>query len=667
MSRQHAFIRKVVYIAAIAVLLLVLPWISQPAVRTTRSTTTEEGGGQQQVVSPGGVLARMRAEHNLSQAELGEIDPAGETMKLATLGMRGVAANALWEQANYYKKTENWDQLAATLNQIIKLQPNFVTVWEFQAHNLAYNVSVEFDDYRHRYEWVKKGVDFLIRGTAYNRNEARLVEYVGWIIGQKIGRADEHRQFRRIFREDEDFHNVMTANGLNIEEARYGNVKGYDNWLMSRLWYLKAEALVARLENEGRPGLKKKNPLIFYSNAPMSLINYASAYVKEFEPGEVAQFAWNEALKRWREFGRRPIRTSLDFDVTMLGLDEARQHVKKLQDELDALAPGVRASLQKSQRDLLQREVPEMYEALVLYEKAEDPFRELTPEQVMMGQEAASAIHINHLQVAEKAPSATRAAAKRKAAELIEAAEKSRLTDSYRDVINYSYWETRCEAEATDEATIARLRLYEAQRLLEQAIFVRHRVLDENGRPIPKTDPDTGMPIVDEEGKPVFEEEDGAKEKFEAAWNYWASVFDRYPQLWGDVTAEDLVEPIRQYRSMLQQMGQKELPRDFKLMTLLDIRGGQDGLPTSKDIEATYAEEDSSSESSTPPASDKPASSEDTKTTEGDAVPSSTEEDTKTPTDDVPSEGNEANKPPSDEPAPVDERPASDEGSSVAE
>ena len=115
--------------------------------------------------------------------------------------MRGVAANILWTKANEYKRTENWEALVATVNQMAKLQPNFVSVWEFQSHNLSYNISVEQDDYRFRYRWVKKGIDFLIQGTRYNRREPRLFWTVGWYTGQKFGRADEHKQFRRLFRE----------------------------------------------------------------------------------------------------------------------------------------------------------------------------------------------------------------------------------------------------------------------------------------------------------------------------------------------------------------------------------------------------------------------------------------------------------------------------------
>ena len=108
----------------------------------------------------GGKLAQLRAQHNLAQAELGEIDPASETIKLATLGMRNIASLLLWEQANYYKKVEDWTSLAATADQITRLQPNFIAVWRFQSWNIAYNVSVEFDDYR---SYVP-GDDLLVEG-----------------------------------------------------------------------------------------------------------------------------------------------------------------------------------------------------------------------------------------------------------------------------------------------------------------------------------------------------------------------------------------------------------------------------------------------------------------------------------------------------------------------
>ena len=149
MNNNSSLNRKIIYLVLMAVALVPLYLLSAP------SFLSEEGK------SPGGVLTRLRAPeseggYGLAQSSLGEIDPASESMKLATLGMRGVAANLLWERANTYKKKEEWDNLRATLNQIAKLQPNFISVWQFQAWNLSYNVSVEFDNYEHRYHWVKK-------------------------------------------------------------------------------------------------------------------------------------------------------------------------------------------------------------------------------------------------------------------------------------------------------------------------------------------------------------------------------------------------------------------------------------------------------------------------------------------------------------------------------
>ncbi len=84
MTRNASFMRKVVYLSAIALLLIPLALISAPA------ETAEKGGG---------LLSRMRRKENLSQAQLGKIDPASASMSLATLGMRGVAANVLWGRA----------------------------------------------------------------------------------------------------------------------------------------------------------------------------------------------------------------------------------------------------------------------------------------------------------------------------------------------------------------------------------------------------------------------------------------------------------------------------------------------------------------------------------------------------------------------------------------
>ena len=102
------FIRKIIYIAIIGALLIPLSMISRPE--------TRDPDGK--IADAGGQLSVLREKHDLSQAKMSEIDPASETMKLASLGLRGVAVNMLWMQAMEHKKTENYDGLASTLQAL---------------------------------------------------------------------------------------------------------------------------------------------------------------------------------------------------------------------------------------------------------------------------------------------------------------------------------------------------------------------------------------------------------------------------------------------------------------------------------------------------------------------------------------------------------------------
>ncbi|MEM9645951.1 MAG: IRE (iron responsive element), partial [Planctomycetota bacterium] len=230
MNLKSAFGRKLLYLGILVLMLIPLFLLGQPA------TGKNDKGGQ---------LADLRDRFDIAEADLGEISPASETMKLASLGMRGVASTFLWDKAHDYAVQHEWDRLKATLNQIALLQPHFDRVWEFQGWNLAYNVSSEFDDYRQRYQMVGEGADYLARGVRRNKNATRLVWYAGWLYGQKLGVADEKVQFRRLFADDEIQHQDLREEGINVDspEAR-GPLGKPDNWLVGRLWMNRGYKLV---------------------------------------------------------------------------------------------------------------------------------------------------------------------------------------------------------------------------------------------------------------------------------------------------------------------------------------------------------------------------------------------------------------------------------------
>lgn len=535
MIKNASFQRKVIYLVAMIPILAALAFLGLPATGKVGDPNFRSGGK----------LARLRTANELSQANLGEIDPAGETMKLATLGLRPVAANILWDKANQYKLTESWDALAATLNQITKLQPNFVTVWEFQAHNMSYNVSVEFDDYRQRYQWVRKGIEFLLVGTQYNKKEPKLPWNLGWFTGQKIGRADEKVQFRRMFRVDREFHEELGQQvAIHGPDAVGPDNLHPDNWRVARLFYLVSlERTDARNERNSNLELwrqtrgqlggqiaaetaKGRSPLISNADPHMSLINYASAIQEEGRVGEVAQVAWQRAVKEWAEFGRRHIRTTFGHSIQLDSAEEFKAEVARLTEELDGLSPGTRDSLHEQKLAVLTSEERKAHD---LKES------EFTPANTNEHFQALEKARVTHAEVAERAPENVRGKAHRLAARISELEIFTRHVEQYRSIVNYEYWKARCAAEASDEAVAARKHLYDAQQLYDKAELTT------------------------------------AKGEYEAAWDNWAKVFDAHPLLLTGVTANDLQEPIRRYRAMLEQLGEK-FPDDFKLKQIVDIQ-----------------------------------------------------------------------------------------------
>ncbi len=513
--KNKSFIRKIYYLVGMAVLLIPLYSISAPSFLDADGVRTQ-----------GGTLTQLREENGLAQANLGEIDPASESMKLATLGMRGVAANLLWQQGNRYKKKEQWDNYRATLNQIAKLQPNFVSVWQHQAWNLSYNVSVEFDNYEHRYHWVKKGIDFLMEGIRYNRNEPRLLADVGWFFGHKIGRSDEYKQFRQKYNTDEDFHNSF-AGKIDVNEAK--NYLGQpDNWLTAHQWYNEAQRVV---DLEGVT-IKGKNPLVFHSDSAKALIRYADAIEEEGVFGEVARIAWQRAESRWLKYGDRDIPTSSGFTIQLNEGENVDQRVKEEEQKLKDLVPGLREKL------IAERvaQLTDKQKALVGVDRST-----LIGDAYQQARQVANAIAVTPDEMVRSIEDpSTRRKAKLLADSITDTQAEATMLRRYRDVVNFIYWRTRCEVEQQDRALDGRRYLYEANEAYRDIDLL------------------------------------GASEKYDQAWENWSSIHRDYPVLSDDVMAEDLVDAVKKYSELLGQLGEEEFPpKDFPMMRLLANFSGE--------------------------------------------------------------------------------------------
>lgn len=280
-------------------------------------------------------LNEEKKRRDLGEAAIGQVDTGSFMLKLALLGgARGIAANVLWTRAEELKKDQDWDRLKTTVDLITKLQPHFLSIWTFQSWNLAYNVSVEWDAPEDKYEWIKKGIQFVQEGVKKNRRSPDLRWDTAWTYYHKLGFSDESIILRRLFRDDEDeeFKTYVDP------ETRVRVVK-HDNFQLGYGWFSDAIALVdsgeTRLQGgtreeesaditsqrpqtgpqdvtyvdpapqrKGRPG-----DLAFRSMPAHAQTRYAAGLEKmsmldvPATFGEVASSEWARALNEWTKFG----------------------------------------------------------------------------------------------------------------------------------------------------------------------------------------------------------------------------------------------------------------------------------------------------------------------------------------------------------------------------
>lgn len=541
MNRQM-LLRKAGYLVAIVALLLPLSLLSQPA-------TSEHG-------DTGGELARLRDAYQLRQANLGRIDPGSEAVKLASLGLRGVASTVLAMKADEYRTKENWIAYTAALHQLVQLQPNYVNVWIFQGSNLATNIAGEFDNYLDRYYWAIKGVEFLQAGTQANRRSSKLLVEIGQTVANRIGRADERQYFRPEFRADERFHERQ-------RDARAGLPVVYepemrDNWWFSRAYYRAAQAMVdagqAAVVNEAvnfhtlpvsaqtygalalEDDWQQALDAAARSTSADGTANAARERARRFAAAEARQpriaEAWRKCELQWlRDPGAREFVDPEGRPYRIVDLDSGPKLGQRWLDavrQLEALAPGARQQIEAEKRAALPAA---MRTAL------ETPADRRTEQQAALAVQAEARVLVTYAEVAARAPHERRAEATR----LAQRAADDELAvfdiDAARGRVDYDSWLARCRFEQTPLVR-------EARRLVHQAMTLY------------KIDAD----LV------------AARRDFEAAFQLWRQAIDRHEAHLPltDMVHVEMAERARDYRRLLRQLDQ-DLPADFPLAELYHL------------------------------------------------------------------------------------------------
>lgn len=133
----------------------------------------------------------QRSEMKLVANEPLENAPPSLAFATVALGaFRGLVVDVLWIRAEQLKEDGKFFDAKQLAEWITILQPRFAAVWDFQAWNLAYNISAAIPSSRsqERWQWVKNGYELLRdKGIPKNPHSILLYRSIGLIFQHKIG------------------------------------------------------------------------------------------------------------------------------------------------------------------------------------------------------------------------------------------------------------------------------------------------------------------------------------------------------------------------------------------------------------------------------------------------------------------------------------------------
>ena len=147
-------------------------------------------------------INRQRQDMGLMINTPEDIPPSLAFATIATGAFRGLVVDALWMRADKLKDEGQFFDARQLAEWITILQPRFAKVWEFQAWNMAYNISVAIPATQpdQRWRWVRNGYE-LLRDQAiskYKLKNITIYRELARIFQHKIGGVsdDAHKYYK---------------------------------------------------------------------------------------------------------------------------------------------------------------------------------------------------------------------------------------------------------------------------------------------------------------------------------------------------------------------------------------------------------------------------------------------------------------------------------------
>lgn len=147
-------------------------------------------------------INRQRQDMGLIIDTPENIPPSLAFATIATGAFRGLVVDVLWMRADKLKDEGQFFDARQLAEWITILQPRFASVWEFQAWNMAYNISVAIPANQpdQRWRWVRNGYE-LLRDEAIDKYKIKnitLYRELARIFQHKIGDVsdDAHKYYK---------------------------------------------------------------------------------------------------------------------------------------------------------------------------------------------------------------------------------------------------------------------------------------------------------------------------------------------------------------------------------------------------------------------------------------------------------------------------------------
>ena len=179
----------------------------------------------------------LRRDYKLEVANpLQDRDIASELRlpMVALFTFRSLAIDYLWIRADKLKTDGFYFDALHLARLICMLQPNLPMVWDFQAWNMAYNISVAMPTPQQRWEWVRAGYELLRdEGLLHNPRSLRIYRSLAWIFEQKMGDIsdDHHRYYKsRLAYEMTPLLVPLTHEVMNSSEDIAAMAQIMDDW-----------------------------------------------------------------------------------------------------------------------------------------------------------------------------------------------------------------------------------------------------------------------------------------------------------------------------------------------------------------------------------------------------------------------------------------------------